>query len=88
MLTKSEIKKLAEFVRSSGELEFCFQMSEEFNFLWNLDDLNNPPTPTDEVQDIINKARAMGESKEGLLFKLVDNEIERLIENKYNVGRN
>lgn len=39
MLTKSEIKKLAEFVRSSGELEFCFQMSEDFSFLWNLDDL-------------------------------------------------
>lgn len=88
MLTKSEIKKLAEFVRSSGELEFCFQMSEDFSFLWNLDDLNSPPTPTNEVQDIINKARAMGESKEGLLFKLVDNEIERQVENKYNLGRN
>jgi|GEM_PF-2970304 len=88
MLTKQEIKKLAEFIRSNGELEFCFQASEEFNYLFDLSFLSDPPMPTGEVQAIINKARAMGESKEGLLFKLVDNEIERLIENKYNIGRN
>ena len=84
MLTKAEIKKLAELIMSDGEIEFCFQMSEDFEVLYELEGARI----SDEVQATIDKIKAMDESTRELIFKLVDSEINRRYENKHNTRRN